>query len=296
MPNRIIKESIGTSETLAQLTGSQERHFWRMLVQADDYGRFDARPHAIRARAYAAMLDRVGEKESESMTQALAKAGLITLYEHEGRRYGHFVTWDKHQQTRAKVSKYPQPPADDSIGNHVLADASSRLHMSPYSESESESESRIDTRESIHANTNAEAKPSTPSYAQDDLPFMDIPKEDQEVWPDWYATLYAIPGFKTSLKDASAWLAKRNITEERAESTAYSLKSKWPGPKANPYKDAWATFQSWARGNGNGTFTQHFGANHTQAAGGSAAGRAGAIDTSIPSGSKYPSRREQGPE
>ena len=46
----------------------------------------------------------------------------------------------------------------------------------------------------------------------------------------------------------------------------------------------------------NGAYRQQPGGNTTQAAGGPVPGRAGAIYTSIPSGSKYPSRREQGPE
>lgn len=68
-----------------------------------------------------------------------------------------------------------------------------------------------------------------------------------EVWPDYYATLYGIPGFKTPLNHVQEWLAKNNISVERAETTAYALKSKWPGPVKNPYRDPWATFQNWAK-------------------------------------------------
>ena len=71
--------------------------------------------------------------------------------------------------------------------------------------------------------------------------------EDQTVWPDWYATLYAIPGFKIPLTHAQAWLDKNNIAEDHANITSYALKSKWPGPPKNPYKDPWATFQNWAK-------------------------------------------------
>lgn len=70
-------------------------------------------------------------------------------------------------------------------------------------------------------------------------------KDSKMVWPDWYATLYAIPGFKVPLTHAQAWLDKKGVPDERAEETAYALKSKWPGPTRSPYKDAWATFQHW---------------------------------------------------
>ena len=68
---------------------------------------------------------------------------------------------------------------------------------------------------------------------------------NQDVWPDWYATLYAIPGFKVPLDRVQTWLTENSITEARAQQTAYALKSKWPGPKKDPYKDSWATFRNW---------------------------------------------------
>lgn len=44
MPNRIIKESICTSDTLSRLSDFQENFFYRLIVSVDDYGRLDARP------------------------------------------------------------------------------------------------------------------------------------------------------------------------------------------------------------------------------------------------------------
>ena len=123
MPNRFIKESIGTSETLALISGDEERHFWRLVVQADDFGRFDARPHVIRSRGYSAMLGAVGEEESERRTIALAEARLIGLYENGDRRYGYFPTWAKHQQIRSQASKYPDPLSVDSIRYQPLTHA-----------------------------------------------------------------------------------------------------------------------------------------------------------------------------
>ena len=89
-------------------------------------------------------------------------------------------------------------------------------------------------------------------------PTISIQGEDQgfsengvlEVWPDWYSTLWAIPGFKIPLPHARQWLAKQGhegISEERANITAYSLKSKWPGDPKKPYTDPWATFQNWVK-------------------------------------------------
>jgi hypothetical protein len=78
-------------------------------------------------------------------------------------------------------------------------------------------------------------------------PPLEPPLSIQRVWPDWYSTLWAIPGFKISLEHATEWLSSKNISTDHAETTAYALKGKWPGPKSSPYRDPWATFQNWAK-------------------------------------------------
>ena len=72
-------------------------------------------------------------------------------------------------------------------------------------------------------------------------------EEDRIVWPDWYGRLWDIPGFEIPLAHAQAWLESKGISVEHAENTAYALKSKWPGPAKNPYRDVWATFQNWCK-------------------------------------------------
>ena len=52
MPNRIIKESICTSDSINQLTPFQEVFFYRLLVNCDDYGRLDARPEVLASKLY----------------------------------------------------------------------------------------------------------------------------------------------------------------------------------------------------------------------------------------------------
>lgn len=74
-----------------------------------------------------------------------------------------------------------------------------------------------------------------------------ISDEEKEIWPDWYSTLYAMPGFKRSLYDCQTWMNGQAVSEDLAETTAYALKGKWPGPTRSPYRDVWATFQGWCR-------------------------------------------------
>ena len=70
-------------------------------------------------------------------------------------------------------------------------------------------------------------------------------KETGEIWPDWYADLYSIPGFKWSLEHCQAWLTENGITKARANEAAAALKGKWGG-KGWKNTDVWATFRAWA--------------------------------------------------
>jgi len=113
MPNRMIKESICTSDTIDQLAANEERLFYRLLVNADDFGRFDGRATVVLAACFPLQLDKVAVEAVESWLNKLAEVDLIRFYHVDGRRYLYFTTWDKHQRKRAKHSKYPAPPTDN---------------------------------------------------------------------------------------------------------------------------------------------------------------------------------------
>jgi hypothetical protein len=95
-------------------------------------------------------------------------------------------------------------------------------------------------------------RPQAPNPTQQ---YPTQPVEEREVWPEWYHTLFAIPGFTHPLDACLAWLRKNEVPEDLAITTALALLSKWPGSNSRPYRDAWATFQTWirrARNNGAG--------------------------------------------
>lgn len=120
MPNRIIKESICTSDTIDQLTAEEERFFYRLIVQADDFGRFDGRAPVVLAGTFPLRAHEIGLDQVEAWLQRLAEVDLIRFYHIDGRRYLYFTTWDKHQQKRAKYSKYPDPTEDDGACEDVI--------------------------------------------------------------------------------------------------------------------------------------------------------------------------------
>jgi hypothetical protein len=109
VPNRIIKESICTSDNLNLLSPDEEVFFYRLLVNCDDFGRFDARPEILRARLYPLRADKEKLDTISKRLLALYLAGLITLYQNNNRSYLEFCTWEEHQHRRANNSKYPGP-------------------------------------------------------------------------------------------------------------------------------------------------------------------------------------------
>ena len=108
MGNRIIKESICTSDSVDELSWFEEVLFYRLIVNCDDFGRFDGRTAVIKNRLFP-LKDNVTTKAVDAALQRLASVELVVLYEFEGKPYLHLPSWDKHQTIRAKRSKYPAP-------------------------------------------------------------------------------------------------------------------------------------------------------------------------------------------
>ncbi|MBR6766763.1 MAG: hypothetical protein IKM02_02300 [Clostridia bacterium] len=107
MPNRIIKESICTSDQIDGLSPMEEICFYRLIVNCDDYGRCDARPSILRAKLFP--LKTVSNAEMEQMLDALERVGLVARYSVEGREYLFLPGWNRNQRVRNQRSKYPAP-------------------------------------------------------------------------------------------------------------------------------------------------------------------------------------------
>jgi len=120
MPNRIIKESICTSEQIDHLSDQAECFFYRLMVNCDDFGRLDARPAILKSKCYP--LKSIDINKLCVMLTELKQAGLVMAYEVDERPYLHLVSWEKHQQIRAKRSKYPAPELGHEItGNQLIS-------------------------------------------------------------------------------------------------------------------------------------------------------------------------------
>lgn len=127
MPNRIIKESICVSDSVDKLSWFEEILFYRLIVNCDDYGRFDGRIPVIKNMLFPLKDDLPADQVKAGLCK-LADVGLIALYESDGRPYLYLPTWENHQIVRAKRSKYPEPCENmitsASTCNHLNANVS----------------------------------------------------------------------------------------------------------------------------------------------------------------------------
>ena len=120
VPNRIIKESICTSEDIAGLSMGAEILFYHLIVKVHDFGVYFGNEQIIKNTCFPLKSSEIKLKQVASWLNELIKAGLIFAYVAEdGKKYIQFVKWAKHQQIRAKKSKYPP---FDSTCNQLLAD------------------------------------------------------------------------------------------------------------------------------------------------------------------------------
>ena len=146
MPNRILKESICVSDSIAELSWFEEVLFYRLIVSCDDFGRFDGRIPVIKNRLFP-LKDNITNKNITEAINKLVSTGLVSLYEVNGKPFLYLSTWNDHQNVRAKRSKYPDPAdgnilqASASICKQMNSNASKCSRNPIQSESESLSES-----------------------------------------------------------------------------------------------------------------------------------------------------------
>lgn len=126
MPNRFLKESICTSSDIATLSWQEEVFWYRLIVNCDDYGRFYGDVEILRARCYPKQLSKVTSAVVTKMLDHLEQLDMVRRYVASDEPYVWLPAWPKHQgPPRAKGSKFPQPPTDESGREHLLSDARS---------------------------------------------------------------------------------------------------------------------------------------------------------------------------
>lgn len=107
MPTRLLREGILSSDRVEQLDPPAEVFYRRLMSKVDDFGFYDARPSILRANLYPLRIDLVREADITRWIAACEKAGLIALYQHDGKPFMQML--DTEWQTRSEP-KFPLPP------------------------------------------------------------------------------------------------------------------------------------------------------------------------------------------
>lgn len=107
MPNRILKESLTRSESINKLSYFAEVLFYRLIVVADDFGRFDGRAAVIKGTCFP--LRNIRTSQIEKGLNELASVSMIFTYTVKAKSFLQIANWSKFQSTRAMKSKWPSP-------------------------------------------------------------------------------------------------------------------------------------------------------------------------------------------
>ena len=121
MPNRVIKDSILKSKSLARLKPYYQDQFPRWLLMADDWGCFDCDVDIIKGLAYPKRKETI--KDVLKIRDEFYKTGHLFVWDDGDREWAFFVKWDLHQYVgsiqydntgkRARHRrKTPEPPKE----------------------------------------------------------------------------------------------------------------------------------------------------------------------------------------
>lgn len=109
MPTRYLKPGICDSASFEAIKlPISETLYYRLLVNVDDFGRMDARASLIKSYCFP-LKEKLTSDSVQKMLADLQQAGLIILYQADGKEYLQLTKWDN--VPRAKVSKCPDVPA-----------------------------------------------------------------------------------------------------------------------------------------------------------------------------------------
>ncbi len=120
MPNRMLKESILSSEKFNSLTWFEQSTYIRLILLADDYGRLDGRDVILKSYCYP-LDDKVTRSAISKAISHMVNVGLLQKYEVNNKPYLCFPNFGKYQRLRSKTSKYPAPlngAQNDSCQSH----------------------------------------------------------------------------------------------------------------------------------------------------------------------------------
>ena len=120
MPNRILRERILTSDAVNRLSPGAEVFYRRLMSVVDDFGRYDARPVVLLADLFKLQLDRVTISDILDWLTDCINNNLVVAYTIDDKPF--LVMLRFRQRTRARESRWPNPPDDVAAQISALDD------------------------------------------------------------------------------------------------------------------------------------------------------------------------------
>lgn len=132
MPSRLIKDSIFSSPNFNRLSLEAQSHFYRLLLTADDHGCMEVTPAVVLGKCYPLMADNITAKQIKNWNAELNQQDIMRTWKQDGRIYGVFPQFAKHNRIRSlHRRKTPSPP--DAL---LLRELSSSCAYNPIPEHE----------------------------------------------------------------------------------------------------------------------------------------------------------------
>lgn len=105
MPQRFLRPGITTSDPWNSVSFGAQSFYIRILTLVDDFGRYDGRVPILHGQCFA-LRDDVKPQHTAAFRSELQQAGLILVYEADGKEYLQITKWQ--ERARGDRSKYPE--------------------------------------------------------------------------------------------------------------------------------------------------------------------------------------------
>lgn len=224
MPNRILKESICTSEDINALSAFEETVFYRLIVSCDDFGRFDGRAAVIRGRLFP--LKSVTDKQIEDAIHRLGTVGMVKRYEVAGKPYIQLTAWDQHQRIRARNSKFPAPDETPPDGESWPLAGDSKCQQMSANDSGCQQMSANDSKCPPYSYSYSDANTKTKTKKKESMRFAPPTVEEVSAYcrergnavnPQRFVDFYAAKGWMIGKNKMRDWKAAVRSWEQREQ-------------------------------------------------------------------------------
>jgi len=198
MPNRILYASLLDSEKVNQLSPDAFELYIRLLLVADDFGRYSGSPIKIARTCWPSRED-MTSKTVDPLLRKLAKVGLVVQYMANGDPILQLTNWN--QRTRANDSKYPPPDDRPQDNDSQMTVTCQSNDGPPLTETETETETYIGDGD-VYKHRAASSSPPIVN-----LPLIDgtdYPVDQEQV--DKWQGLYQAVDVPAELRKMIGWL------------------------------------------------------------------------------------------